>query len=101
MPTSAAAILSSPSANLRDGRGRKDRNEFRPHYMTFQNSLRHTEVNGAGGESWGRTRSAENTLGEMVEVVSPVCRVVRMAVDVPDMRDVPLLEVSVHALADP
>ena len=36
----------------------------------------------------------------MVEVVPPVGRVVRVAIYVPDVGNIPLFEVDVHALAD-
>jgi hypothetical protein len=48
----------------------------------------------------GVPHSAEHPLEEVVEVVPPFRGVVRVVVHVPDVRDVLLLQVGVHALAD-
>src|SRR4051794_26238177 len=48
----------------------------------------------------GAPGSTEETLGEEIQVVLPLGRVVRVAVHVPDMRDALRFQVGVHALAD-
>src|SRR5689334_12075865 len=45
-------------------------------------------------------RRFENQLREVVEALLPMAKVVRMVVNVPDVRDVLLLEVGVDSLAD-
>jgi hypothetical protein len=44
--------------------------------------------------------SAKNVLDEQIQVVLPLRRVVRVAVNMPDVGNVVLLQVSMHALAD-
>jgi hypothetical protein len=44
--------------------------------------------------------SLENPLGKQIEVLAPLHAVVAVRVDVPDVRDLVLLEVRMHVLAD-
>src|ERR1700693_5069129 len=44
--------------------------------------------------------SAEKALGEEIQDVPPLRRVVRVAVHMPDVRDILLLQIGMHALAD-
>ncbi len=54
---------------------------------------------------WGIARaafasSAEYSLEEMIEVVPPVRGIMPLAVYIPDVRNVLLLQIGVHSLAD-
>src|SRR6185437_1485910 len=44
--------------------------------------------------------SAENLLHEVVQVISPLRRIVGMGIDIPDVRHVVFFQISMHALAD-
>ena len=47
-----------------------------------------------------RACSTKDPLCEEIEVVPPLGRVVRVAIDMPDVRNVLALEIGMHALAD-
>src|SRR6185436_11206374 len=47
-----------------------------------------------------RDGSSKDALREVIEVASPRHRIVRLIIDVPDVRDVVLFQVPVYALAD-
>src|ERR1700722_2419676 len=96
----AYQVGSPAAASVPSERWRKPRRE-RFQFPTFHPPLSQALDR---GESSRRlvveVLSAEELLGEVVEVVPPLGRVVSVAVDVPDVRDVLLFQVGMHALAD-